>query len=78
MLLSAGQSRVIYSGALARASVACEYIYIYSGDVLLRFLSRILKFKSQLTIAFFAADNHLIGPLRKQNFTLKGSKGQGL
>ena len=29
MLLSAGQSRVIYSGALARASVACEYIYIY-------------------------------------------------
>ena len=28
MLLSAGQSRVIYSGALARASVACEYIKI--------------------------------------------------
>ena len=27
MLLSAGQSRVIYSGALARASVACEYIF---------------------------------------------------
>ena len=36
---------------------------------------RILKFKSQLTIAFFAAFNHLNGPLRKQNFTLKGSKG---
>ena len=31
---------------------------------------RILKFKSQLTIAFFAAVNHLNGPLRKQNFTL--------
>ena len=39
---------------------------------------QILKFKSQLTIAFFAAVNHLNGPLRKQNFTLMGSKGQGL
>ena len=39
---------------------------------------RILTFKSQLTIAFFAAVNHLNGPLRKQNFTLTGSKGQGL
>ena len=39
---------------------------------------RILKFKSQLTIAFFAAVNHLNGPLRKQNFTLTGSKGHGL
>ena len=35
---------------------------------------RILKFKSQLTIAFFADVNHLNGPLRKQNFTLTGSK----
>jgi len=34
--------------------------------------------KSQLTIAFFAAVNHLNGPLRKQNFTLMGSKGHGL
>ena len=39
---------------------------------------QIVKFKSQLTIAFFAAVNHLNGPLRKQNFTLKGSKGHGL
>ena len=39
---------------------------------------RILKFKSQLTIAFSAAVNHLNGPLRKQNFTLTGSKRQGL
>ena len=39
---------------------------------------RILKFKTQLTIAFFAVVNHLNGPLRKQNFTLTGSKGQGL
>ena len=38
----------------------------------------ILKFKSQLTIAFSVAVNHLIGPLRKQNFTLTGSKGHGL
>ena len=40
--------------------------------------TRILKFKSQLTIAFFAAINHLNGPIRKQNFTLTGSKGHGL
>ena len=39
---------------------------------------RIMKIKSQPTIAFFAAVNHLNGPLRKQNFTLTGSKGQGL
>ena len=39
---------------------------------------RILKFKSQLTFAFFAAVNHLSGPLKKQNFTLMGSKGHGL
>ena len=31
---------------------------------------RILKFKSQLTIAFFATVYNLNGPLRKQNFTL--------
>ena len=39
---------------------------------------RILMFKSQLTIAFFAAVNHLNGPLRKQNFSLTGSKGHVL
>ena len=39
---------------------------------------RILKFKSQLTIAVFAAVNHPNGPLRKQIFTLTGSKGHGL
>ena len=39
---------------------------------------RIVNFKSQLTIAFFAAVNHLSGPLRKQNFTLTGSKVHGL
>ena len=38
---------------------------------------RILRFKCQLTIAFFAAVNHLNGPLWKQNFTLTGSKGHG-
>ena len=39
---------------------------------------RILKVKSELTIAFFTAVNHLNKPLRKQNFTLTGSKGHGL
>ena len=39
---------------------------------------RILKFKSQQTITFFAAVNHLKGPLRKQNFSLTGSKGHSL
>ena len=39
---------------------------------------QILKFKSQLMIAFVAAVNHLNGPLRKQNFTLTGSKGHSL
>ena len=39
---------------------------------------RILKFRSQQTIAFFAAVNHLNRPLRKQNFTSRGSKGHGL
>ena len=38
----------------------------------------ILKFKSQLTIAFFTVVNHCNKPLRKQNFTLTGSKGHGL
>ena len=35
---------------------------------------RILKFKSQLTIAFFAAVNHLNGPLRKQKLYFNGFK----
>ena len=42
---------------------------------------RIVKFKSQLTIAFFTtvtSVSHLNGPLRKQNFTLTCSKGHDL
>ena len=35
---------------------------------------RILKFRSQPTIAFFAAVNHLNGPLGKQNFTSRVQK----
>ena len=35
---------------------------------------RILKFRTQPTIAFFAAVNHLNGPLRKQNFTSRVQK----
>ena len=33
---------------------------------------RILKFKSELTFAFFAAVNHISGPLRTQRFTSTG------
>ena len=40
--------------------------------------TRILKLKSQLTFAFFAAVNHLSGPRRKQKITSTGSKGHGL
>ena len=36
--------------------------------------TRILKFRSQPTIAFFAAVNQLNGPLRKQNFTSRVQK----
>ena len=36
-----------------------------------------LKFKSQLTFAFFAAVHHLSRPLRKQKFTSTGSRGHG-
>ena len=39
---------------------------------------QILKFKSRLTFAFFAAVNHLSRPLRKQKFTSTVSKGHGL
>ena len=35
---------------------------------------RILQFKSQLTIAFFTAVNHLNGPLRKQKLYFNGVK----
>ena len=34
--------------------------------------------KAAFTIPFLTAVNHLNGPLRKQNFTLTGSKGHGL
>ena len=55
-----------------------------NGLVLLRAVpalfinTSILKFTIQLTFAFFAAVNHLSGPLRKQKFTSTGSKGHGL
>ena len=40
--------------------------------------TRILKFKRQLTFAFFAAVNHLSGALRKQRLNSTSSKGHGL
>ena len=39
---------------------------------------RILQLEDQPTFAFFAAVNHLSGPLSKQNFTLTRSKAHGL
>ena len=47
--------------------------------ILLRFSkTQIVKLKTQVTFGFFTAVNHLSIPLRKQMFTLKGSKGHGL
>ena len=40
--------------------------------------TQILKFKSQQAIAFFGGVNHLSRPLRKQNFTVTGSKSHSL
>ena len=40
--------------------------------------TRIVRFKSQLTFAFFAAVSHLTGSLRKQKFTSTYLKGHGL
>ena len=55
------------------------HFYINKGWALtaLFAIMRILKFRSQLTIAFFTVVNHLNEPLMKQNFTLTGSKGHG-
>ena len=48
------------------------------NKILLHFFKnmQILKFKSQLTFAFFTEVNHFSWPLRTQNLT--GSKGHGL
>ena len=60
----------------------CQFFFSSRGStVLITALftnMRIVKFKSQLTIAFFAAVNDLNEPPRKQNFTLTVSKGHGL
>ena len=60
----------MYSNDLIYHKVGCSLTALFTN-------MRILKFKSQLTITFFAVINHLNGPLRKQNFTLTGSKGHG-
>ena len=54
------------------------HFYINKGWALtaLFAIMRILKFRSQLMIAFFTVVN-LNEPLMKQNFTLTGSKGHG-
>ena len=61
---------------LSKAILWYVYVHLYVLTALLTNMW-IVKFKSQLTIAFFAAVNNLGGPLRKQNFTLTGSKGHG-
>ena len=60
----------MYSTDLIYHKVSCSLTALFTN-------MRILKFKSQLTITFFAVVNHLNGPLRKQNFTLTDSKGHG-
>ena len=66
----------IYCAFHKHANSEVQKLACVAGAWSQRLLRRL--FKSQLTIAFFAAVNHLNGPLRKQNFTLTGSKGQGL
>ena len=66
-----------------RARVSCQYQVWQRATQRQLFTAllkntRILRFKSQLTFEFFAAVNHLSGPLRKQNFSLTDSKGHGL
>ena len=58
--------------------IVCSIVLPVSRVTALFTNMQILKFKSQLMIAFFAAVNHLNGPLRKQNFTLTGSKDHAL
>ena len=58
--------------------IVCSIVLPISRLTALFTNMRILKFKTQLTIVFFAAVDHLNGPLRKQNFTLTGLKGHGL
>ena len=60
------------------SSIIPRRTLLYSRVTALFTNMRIVTFKIQLTIAFFAAVNHLSGPRRKQNFTLTGSKGHGL
>jgi len=70
-------SSVGFAGQFHRSRVSDTGLVI--SDLTALFTNmRILKFKGQLTIAFFAAVNHLNGPLRKQDFTSTCSKGQGL
>ena len=62
----------------AMAKMGSNRIFEHQLFIALYTNMRILKLKRQLTIAFFAAVNHLNGPLRKQNFTLTGSKGHSV
>ena len=58
-------------------------IFDYDRNIKVNFTTlfknmQILKFKSPLTFAFFAAVNHFSRPFRKEKFISMGSKGSGL
>ena len=72
-----GCFKLIYSTLFFQSFLFNTFMFLFFLTALFTNM-RILKFKSQLTIAFFAAVSDLNGPLRKQNFTFTGSKGQGL
>ena len=71
--------RIIYSDTNSILVFSCIFAL---GDFFFKSAlfknTQILKFRNQLTFAFFATVNHLNGPLRKQKFSSTHSKGHGL
>ena len=68
----------IFTASEKNVRISCVLILKRLTALFTNMRIRIVKFKSQLTIAFFATVGHLNGPLRKQTFTLTGSKGHDL
>ena len=65
-----GKLQTELKGAVPRQSSSLFNVANYSPSIAMEFTAlftnmRILKFKSQLTIGFFAAVNHVNGLLRK-------------
>ena len=63
------ERRTNWNEWMAHLNDECRTMYRYHFVTAFFKNTRILKFKSQLTFAFFAAVDHFSGPLRKQNFT---------